>query len=145
MSKMLTSREEIESLLSSSDLYIYDSMVYNAGLVFKSISTYQQGVYDCEYDLEILGNFVASNVEAANHLKTLQVPPMNEIKQIKKEIIMANKQMENIKGQLARFRSILDGKKKELEEIEQQINKFLSSRLESKVVDYETFRSKRNK
>ena len=142
---MFTSREEIENLLSSSDLYIYDSMVYNAGLVFKSISTYQQGVYDCEYDLEILGNFVASNVEAANHLKTLQVPPINEIKQIKKEIIMANKQMENIKGQLARFRSILDGKKKELEEIEQQINKFLSSRLESKVVDYETFRSKRNK
>ena len=120
-------------------------MVYNAGLLFKSISTYQQGIYDCEYDMEILANFVASNVEAANHLKTLQMPPINEIKQIKKEIITANKQIENIKGQLARFRSILDGKKKELEEMECKINKFLTSKLESKVIDYEAFRSKRNK
>ena len=145
MSKMFASREEIEHLLSSSDLYIYDSMVYNAGIVFKTISTYQQGMYDCEYDLEILGNFVKSNIDAANHLKTLSVPPINEIKQIKKEIIMANKQMDNIRGQLKRFKEIIKDKQEELSSIEGQINRFLSSRLESKVIDYETFRSKRNK
>jgi hypothetical protein len=142
---MFTPREEIENKLSSSDLYIYDSMVYNAGLIFKSISTYEQGIFDCEYDIEILTNFVSSNMEAANHLKTLQVPPINKIKQIKKEIETANKQIKNIKEQIVKFRYILDEKKKELEEITNKINRFLASRLESKVIDYEAFRSKRNK
>jgi hypothetical protein len=88
---------------------------------------------------------VESNTEALRTLKGSSIPPIDEIKKIKREIKIVKIKIDYIKQQMKTFEEIISDRSEELSKNQRQLEQMIYSAINSKVVSYEDFKSRRNK